>query len=263
MFGIGGTLDGGLATALQKKGLPPYAPVDTWMLTRPEAVEEAHRSFVQAGASHLLAGTFRMLPHLTPQWAELVEGAVTVALRAAGHRATVWASIGPASTATQSWTRLDFHTRQRQAEGWGTLAERCKSLGVSGIVLETFTDPLECVHAVLQIRSVLGDFPLVASLVPREDGRLWDGAYPSHALAALRNAGANYVGFNCASPVAIEAALQLSGGADWAKPSMGELTSSEWVAAGRRIAASCPFFGGCCGVSSTEIAALRGDQTFQ
>ena len=39
--------DGGLATTLQRHGLPPYTPVNAWIRDRPEAVVAVHRAFVE------------------------------------------------------------------------------------------------------------------------------------------------------------------------------------------------------------------------
>src|SRR5690606_6236062 len=98
-------LDGGLATTLQRHGLPPFTPVNDWLLARPDAVRDAHAAFAKAGAELVLAGTFRVLPHLDARWPTLLERAVSLCLQGVSGRAEVWASIGPAST--PDWRYLD------------------------------------------------------------------------------------------------------------------------------------------------------------
>jgi methionine synthase I (cobalamin-dependent) len=233
-------LDGGLATTLQKQGLRPFTSVDDWVLTRPDDVEAVHRAFTRAGAEVVLTGTFMAVPHRRGDWANVVDRAVSLASRAvAGTGAQMWGSLGSAGLPGE----------------YAVVASRMADR-VSGVALETFVDAGAAVAAVREVRRAFPGLPIAATLVPRADGRLWDGSEPSPALDALRAAGATFVGFNCAPPSAVAAAVARAP-CDWVKPNRGELGRDAWAAVVRAIPAA--HVGGCCGVEPEDLASLWGD----
>lgn len=246
--------DGGLATTLQRLGLPPHTPVDDWVLTKPETVEGAQRRFVDAGAQVLLTATFRALPGVTDQWRAVIDGAVDIALRAADGRAEVWGSIGPSG---KDWSTLNGPERQALAEGWALVAQRMAPR-VSGLVLETFTDPREAGDALFAVRSAAPDCQVVVSLTPRPDGRLFDGSEPGPVLAALKASGADYLGFNCGQgPDGVLAAVERCTHRDlWVRPAG---TADDPRSLATRLAPwlrRCAVIGGCCGADPHAIHAL-------
>lgn len=234
-------LDGGLATALQARGLPPFQPVEPWLLSRPHEVEAAQAAFVDAGARVLLTATFcTRAPD--PGWTELADRAVAIARQGAAGRAHVWGAIGPVGGDVAA------------------LARRLTELGAEGIVLETFTDASACEQAVRAARCGAWHVPIVASLCPRDDGRLWDGGDPVPALGRLLAAGATVVGFNCGTgPGSIEAAIDRCDAVHaplWAKPSRGGADDDALLAALVRLSRRCRYVGGCCGVDARVIRAF-------
>lgn len=253
-------LDGGLATTLQADGLPKWTPADEWILSKTDRVEAAHRRFVEAGSEIVLAGTFRALPHLNPNWDAVAINAMKAVTNAtAGTRAEAWASIGPGSTRDTTW--LDLPARRRYAvnAGWRDLAAKVLDHGAVGIALETFVDPYEAVEAVESVRAVAGTkVPVAATLVAGPDGCLLDGSPPFAHLNALVEGGATIVGFNCGGSVKdilstlswcreIEAPI-------WLKPGRVKEDSDEDVLAVLdRIAAEADYVGGCCGVTPELI----------
>lgn len=222
------TLDGGLATTLQRHGLPAFSPVEPWVTDRPDAVLDAHRAFVAAGAQVLLTATFRCLPSERSDWAVVGARAVELARTAAGGDAAVWLSLGPG----------DGH-----AQVVAALGDR-----VDGVVLETFTDESALVTAVRAVRGVWAG-PLVGCLVPspRRD--------PRAAAAALLAVGATGVGFNCGAAAHVVAAARAVP-ADvplWAKPNDVGPATPELA----ELAARCAWLGGCCGTGPEGVAACR------
>lgn len=246
-------LDGALATTLQRAGLPPFTPVDDWILERPDEVRAVHRAFAEAGAEIVLAGTFRALPHLTTRWAEVLDRAV--ALARVGP--PVWLSLGPASTPSRSWR--DHPDRPLLAASWAEAAQRGVFTGAEGIVLETFLDPEEALAAVGAVRPALPSTPLVVSLSPAADGRLADGSEPAPWLARLGSEGASGAGFNCGTgPASIRAAVDRCGAVPiplWARPSRGEADDETLLETLAHLATRCRWVGGCCGVGPETIAA--------
>lgn len=234
--------DGGLATTLQAQGLPPFTPVDDWLLERPGAVEATHRAFVEAGADLVLTGTFRTLPALRPRWQELADAAVEAAVSSGVE---VWGSVGPASTPDRAW-------RPGEDPGWSALAKHLAP-HVCGLVLETFVDPEEARAALAAVRDTA---PVVVLLTVRSDGRLVSGAPARPALQRLLDEGAAAVGLGCGEP---EGARRVAEGWEgpplWLRPGCtGD--ASAWLRTVLALVPHASVVGGCCGVSPTLIGAL-------
>lgn len=234
--------DGGLATTLQARGLPPFTPVDGWLLERPDEVARAHRAFADAGAACVLTGTFRTLPSLGPDWERVADRAVEAAA-AAG--VDVWGSIGPASTPARRW-------RPGEDPGWGALAARLAP-HVRGLVLETFVDPEEALAALGAARDLA---PTVALLTVRGDGHLFGGAPAGPALRRLLAAGAVAVGVGCGGPEGARRALERwDGPPPWVRPGC-DGDEAAWLSVAVELAPRAAAIGGCCGVSPALLGAL-------
>jgi len=245
-------LDGGLATALQREGLPLRTPVNRWLLDLPRLVEHVQRQFVLGGSQGLLTGTFRTLAPIEPKWRETSSAAADIACRAANGEAWVWGSIGPSGT---DWDTLTQAERGTWRGAWGDLAKNIQDR-VHGFVLETFVSEDECKEALESVKSVCPDIAVVTCLVPSRTGRLVSGEPLRPALDRLRFSGADLVGLNCVPPETMARALvSLEGiGPLWLKPSMSE----SWVAAVEALSDRCEWVGGCCGVPQAQVAQLSG-----
>ncbi len=240
-------LDGGIAHTI---GCPSRT-CRAWSADRPPIGADggaSHAAFVQAGARILSTDTMHLWPAVGSPWAADVDNAVALA-RSRAAAGEVWGVIPPASMAKFRWLDAGFRERVRLKSGWSQLAARFVAAGVDGLVLQGFSDVVECAAAVAEVRSVAPTLLLVASLSPRDDGRLQDGSDPASALLALRQAGASWVGFGCGTgPASISAALALAPDAEWARPSGGDLSPGDVAAALVRMGEQCHFVGGCCGV---------------
>ena len=64
-------------------------------------------------------------------------------------------------------------------------------------MLETFASLAEAREAVLAVREVSVETPLIAQLTFQRDGRTWTGEEPADVARELHNAGAELVGVNC------------------------------------------------------------------
>ncbi|MEZ4322456.1 MAG: homocysteine S-methyltransferase family protein [Myxococcota bacterium] len=230
-------LDGGLATTLQAQGLPPYSPVEPWLLEHPDRIVRAHRAFVEAGAQIVLTTTFRCLPGLRDDWPTLVPRAIELA-RASGAP-EVWASFGPG----------------------GGHAEVARLAGplVDGLVLETFTSPDEALAALDAVRPHVRG-PCVVSVVPGAHGHGLDGRPLADPAQDAMRRGADGFGVNCISgPVAVAAVDALPDGIPvWAKPSGDPraVAASAQREAFRTLAPRVQWLGGCCGTTPDAIREL-------
>lgn len=237
--------DGGLATALQDRGLPPGAPVDDWVVARPADVVDAHRAFVEAGADLILAGTFRTLPTIRADWRDVADAAVGLAREAARSRpVAVYASIGPAAAPGEPLPDGVF----------GAVAAHVAP-HIDGIVLETFVDPAACALAVREVAPI--GPPVVASLVVSSAGTLFSGAPARPALLELLEQGATAVGLNCGDADGAVRALEgWDGPPIWLRPGRTRGPVSAWVDGVRGLFDRAAVVGGCCGVPSGAIREL-------
>ena len=216
-------LDGGLATTLQRVGLPVYSPVEPWIDAHPERIREAHAAFAAAGSQIVLTATFRA--HTMTDGPRLAVRAVELA-RSAG--VAVWGTFGPGAA--------------------DRLPELVRVMDVDGFVLETQVDADAMLDAVRAVRSVT-DRPLAVTIVP---GFIAD---PRRALTRARDLGADVVGANCA-PVeqireVIDAIRDL--GPLWAKPS-GDRAPERLAPLIRALGAD--HVGLCCGGGPEHVGAL-------
>lgn len=232
-------LDGALATTLQSEGLPPRTPVDAWLRTHPEHVADVHAEFAAHGAELVLAGSFRLLPHLQPDWRALLRQALDLA---AASSVPVWASVGPPGEPGRPW--------DGDVGGYQLLAAALEGQ-VAGVVLETFVDPLE-LEAVLSAMLPGLAVPIVTSLSPAPTGGLWSGADVVGALDRLREAGASMAGFNCGPGCCAAARRCLDAGehVDWLKPNQDDEPVDD------TLLLAVPHVGGCCGTTPAHIEAL-------
>ena len=156
--------DGGLGTSLIGLGTPVDACLEALNVRRPEIVELAHRSFVDAGARLVLTNSFganryRLERHgLADRVDELCAASVARA-RAAGAD-LVAGSLGPLGV------RLAPYGRVRDVEAADAYAEQAAALvgaGADLLVLETQTDLREIEVAVQAVRGAVGPVVLIVS----------------------------------------------------------------------------------------------------
>ena len=102
--------------------------------------------------------------------------------------------MGPSG---ERWDRLSSAEREAATEDAVGQAMALLAAGVDGLVLETFPTLAECEAAVRAIRSKT-DAVLFAQLSFLRHAATEDGAAPEEATEALRDAGADVVGVNCA-----------------------------------------------------------------
>lgn len=244
--------DGGLATQLQQRGLPPATPVHGFLRHHPDRVLDAHRAFAEAGAEILIAGTFRALPGLEEDWRALQDRAVALAREAVGADGEVWGSIGPWTTPVGG---LGDAERARAQVAWRAAADHLEPQ-VDGLLLETFTDRSSGLAALEAVGS--RSVPVVLTWSPDPGGVLYDHTTAQDAVTAALAAGASATGFNCGiDPEGVVEALKhcVEDGL-WVKPA-GVVDDPEALArALEPWLHRCAVVGGCCGATPEAIQAL-------
>jgi homocysteine S-methyltransferase len=273
-------LDGGLSTALEESGFDVSGPMWTGelLLSNPDAITAAHRSFVDAGADILITGSYQISFEggRSVGWSdEDVERALrnsTAAARLAANEDTiVAASVGPYGAHLNDGSEFrghynagarairDFHDRR---------LDIVLDTEPDMLAIETMPD-LDEVRMIMElVESKKPEIDFWVSFTVREAGQLSGGATFAEACAVVeRHSSAIAIGINC-SPLSVITPTLTSvetdlpfvvypnAGQSWDSESMSwagkpefatHVNSEEWVSAGARI------IGGCCGYGTSQI----------
>jgi 5-methyltetrahydrofolate--homocysteine methyltransferase len=193
-------LDGAMGTMLQERGLQPGQSPEEMNLTMPEVVAGVHKEYLEAGADIIVTNTFggssAKLSHygLEDKLHEINSRAVAIARKVAGNNAYVAASIGPTGRFVEPVGDCSF---DEMAAIFREQALPLIEAGADLITLETFLDIKEARAAVIAIREISSDIPVIAMLTFDDNGRSVLGTSPEAAAITLEAVGANLVGSNC------------------------------------------------------------------
>src|SRR6185369_11803091 len=153
-------------------------------------------------------------------------------------------------------------------------AEALVAAGADLISLETFLDIKECRAALIAVREVSRDIPVIAMLTFDDNGRSVPGTPPEAAAITLTAAGADIVGSNCGLGVdGIHDILCKMRGVthlpliSQANAGLPQLINGTTVFPGtpqemtayhdRMIALGVRVIGGCCGTTPAHIRAMK------
>ena len=268
--------DGAMGTQLYAQGFFLNVCYDELVLKQPALVRGVHEAYVAAGAEILETNTFGASPTklaaygLADETERINRVAAELARSAASDRATVTGAVGPLGV------RLEPFGPTSRAEAEAQFARQVRGLldgGVSGFVIETFSDLTELRAALDAVRS-LTDLPVVAQVTIGTDGLTYLGTAPEDVARTLTEWGADVIGVNCSvGPAGVLDAIErmakatdrpLSGQPNAGLPKAVEdrkiyLASPEYVAsyARRMVEAGARFVGGCCGTTPEHIKRIR------
>jgi 5-methyltetrahydrofolate--homocysteine methyltransferase len=270
-------LDGAMGTMLQERGLKPGQSPEELNLTAPEIVAGVHAAYLEAGADIIVTNTFggssAKLEHygLGDKVAEINAKAVRLAREVAGDKAYVAGSIGPTGRFVEPVGDLSFD------EMSAIFSEQAKALieaGCDFLTLETFLDIKEIRAAVIAIREISQEIPVIAMLTFEEKGRSVLGTPPEAAAITLEAVGASMIGSNCGLGVdgiyeilramrqvtSLPLICQANAGLPILKDGQTVFpgTPQEMTAYHERlIELGVRVIGGCCGTTPAHIAAMK------
>jgi methionine synthase I (cobalamin-dependent) len=268
--------DGGWGTEFQKLGLAPGECPDRWNLDHPDRVERVARSYAEAGSRVILTNTFganRVVLErqgLADRAAEINRAGAAISRKAAGSRATVFASVGPTGKMVSAGEIEEADLQKVFAEQAAALAEG----GAQGFVIETFAEVAEARCALAAAKAT--GLPCIVSMVfdsGKAKDRTMMGTTPEQAAAELDEAGADAIGANCGQGIEgyIPICERLRAATKrpiWIKANAGlpemvdgravyRATPADFAKHALRVkAAGASFIGGCCGTSPAFIQAL-------
>jgi methionine synthase I (cobalamin-dependent)/5,10-methylenetetrahydrofolate reductase len=270
-------VDGAMGTMLYGRGMFLNVCYDELNLRQPDLVRDIHREYVRAGAEVIETNTFGANPiklascGLADETERINTVAAGLAREAAGDRAAVVGAIGPLGIRIEPFGEMSVD------EARAAFARQARGLldgGVSGFVLETFSDVAELRAALQAVRS-LCDLPVIAQMTVGTDGKTHYGTDPETFGPELEAMGADVIGVNCSVGPhgvleAVEKLARVTSRPLSAQPNAGlprevgdrkiYMASPEYMAsyARRMVETGARFVGGCCGTIPEHIKAIVG-----
>ena len=270
-------VDGAMGTMLYGRGMFLNVCYDELNLRQPDLVRDIHREYVRAGAEIIETNTFGANPiklascGLADETERINTVAAGLAREAAGDRAAVVGAIGPLGIRIEPFGEMSVD------EARAAFARQVRGLldgGVSGFVLETFSDVSE-LRAAFQADRSLCDLPVIAQMTVGTDGKTHYGTDPETFGPELEAMGADVIGVNCSVGPhgvleAVEKLARVTSRPLSAQPNAGlprevgdrkiYMASPEYMAsyARRMVETGARFVGGCCGTIPEHIKAIVG-----
>jgi 5-methyltetrahydrofolate--homocysteine methyltransferase len=188
--------DGAMGTMIQRYGLKPGQPPETFNILHPEIIEEIHRKYIEAGADVITTNTFGAnelkLKGTGYTVEQVISQAVALARRAAGSR---WVALdmGPIGQLMEPMGPLSF---EQAYELYARQVKAGVQAGVDLILIETLGDLYEAKAAVLAAKEN-SSLPVICTLTFDQSGRTLTGTDPLTAVVVLEGLGVDALGVNC------------------------------------------------------------------
>lgn len=268
-------LDGGYGTEFLKRGYSAGL-IESLNLTAPQSVIKLHREYAEAGADIILTNTFSAnraklrTHHLEEETEKINRAAVRLARTASAGKQFVFGDIGPTGYFLEPLGELSF---DRAYEIFQEQAGILIKEGVDGLIIETMSDLKELKAAVLAIRDLNSDLPLIAQMTFDEKGISVTGTSLNIFVSLLNDLDVDVIGINCSltpeqmlplfGELSKYSTKPLSVEPNAGKPVLSEgrldyptdpvefaLYMKDFVELGANIA------GGCCGTGPEHIKAM-------
>lgn len=256
-------LDGATGTRLQALGMPEGVCTPAWVLDHPEEFIAVQRGYVQAGSRVLTAPTFGADPESLKGYGlgdcaeDFNRRLVELTRQAAGGKALIAGNLAPCGLG-------EFGVREGRFEdvvdNYKVQARALRDADVDFYLVETMVDMAEARAAVLAIREVDEERPVVVSFCCDEEGRTPSGVDVLAGLIVMQGMQVDAFGLNCApadwmleqlerlAPYASIPLLAQPNGGDWPE---------DWTARCAKLGVR--LFGGCCGTTEGDIRRMAAD----
>ncbi len=273
-------LDGATGTNLMAAGMPLGVCPEQWILEHPETLIDLQVRFLEAGTNIVYAPTFTCNRiklkeyHLESKTKEMNERLVALsreAVRRCNGRGYVAGDM--TMTGRQLFPIGDLQFEEL-VDVYKEQAAALLSAGVDLFVVETMMSLQETRAAVIAIRELSEDIPVIASLTFREDGKTLFGSTPEVSVIVLQGLGADAVGLNCSTgpeemTELLERMKRYATVPVFAKPNAGMPELENGVSVYKMtpkyfadcisdlVDAGANLVGGCCGSSVEHIRAVK------
>lgn len=197
-----------VAPVLARQGFTEAGDVEYATLMEPEAVEDALRLNLVAGAQCLVTETEGMTPArlahhgMADRMPELVKAALDTANKLRPQHVLV--EIGPCGLPLDPSSKASLNENRDQ---YARAARACEGMQLDAFFLNGFTNPSDLKCALMGVRQVSG-LPVFASVDVAADGTLADGRSTfAEALSVMAEFEASVAGFSTKAPLADACAL--------------------------------------------------------
>ena len=273
--------DGAMGTMLQKRGLKPGDLPDLMNISAPDAVQEIHKLYIEAGSDIISTNTFGANAftlretNYTPE--DIISAAVSNA-KSAIHEAKlidatrvetiVALDIGPIGELLEPVGDLEI---QQAKEMFVQQAIAGEKAGADLIVIETMSDINE-IEVAIKAAKENTKLPVFATMTFNKNGRTFMGADVESFVRLAEALGVTALGMNCSLepkdmyPVAVEFAkiaklpliFKLNAGLPDGKTGEYSVDPKEFAEQFLPFAdLGMKIVGGCCGTSPEYIKELR------
>ncbi|MCR5147653.1 MAG: homocysteine S-methyltransferase family protein [Eubacterium sp.] len=273
-------LDGATGTNLMDVGMPLGVCPEKWILEHPDKLIALQTSFIEAGSNIIYAPTFTCNRiklaeyHLENETVRMNKALVALSKDVVArnfHRGYVAGDM--TMTGRQLYPIGDLHFEDL-IDVYKEQASALAEAGVDLIVVETMMSLQETRAAVIAIREVCPEMPIIVSMTFNEDGRTLFGTPPEVAVTVLQGLGADAVGINCSTgpeemTEMVKTMKKYANVPIFAKPNAGmpELVDGKSVylmkpsffadCARKLVYAGASMVGGCCGSNCKHIEKLK------
>ncbi len=270
-------LDGATGTELFKRGLPPGAPPELWIRDNPQVIQAVHREYYAAGSDIVLTCTFganrvKLANHrLENRLQELNVMNARASREVVPDGKFLFGDISATGLLVEPFGPLAF---EEAVDIYRQQAAALLEGGVDGFMIETMIDIQEVRAALLAVRDVAPDHPVITGLTYDAAGVTLGGTTPDVALVTLQSLGADAVGCNCSTGpdemlALLERMLPHARVPLFIKPNAGmpclrdgenhyDLSPKDFSAAVLRgVGMGARIVGGCCGTTPDHIRATR------
>jgi len=260
-------LDGGTGTEFLKMGITCDPVLAN--LSHPQAVEDLHLAYLQAGADVITANTFGAYSHKHKNFTEIIDAAMAhtrAAVKKAGH-GMVALDMGPTGLTLEPYGDA---TREEIATIFAATVEH-GAQQADLILIETHTDLQELELAVTA--ALKPGLPVWATMSFDTRGRTMFGASVGEMVELLETLGVAALGLNCGQGLdyayIIEETLSLATVPIIFQPNAGlpkvvdgavtySVLPDEYGAFMAAMAGKgVTILGGCCGTTPAHIAAMK------
>ena len=192
-------LDGSYGVQLLMRGYRD-SPAETYNVRQPEVVATLQREYVACGVDLLSTNTFNSNPRklktlgFGEDFERFNRAGVRIAKEAARDKARVFGNM---SATGEFVFPLGGYTFDEAVETFRRQAAILYEEGVEGFLLETFSDIKELKAAIMAVRKVTADLPLIVNMTFEADGRSITGTSAESYAVSIQDLDVDVIGINC------------------------------------------------------------------
>lgn len=190
-------LDGAYGTEFFKRGFKGL--IELLNINDPGAVERLQTEYIQAGADILLTNTFsanrmKLKAHGVEDEFERINRRAVEIARSVSKGRLVFGDISSTGSFVQPLGEISFDQAYEIFKEQASVLIQAR---VDGIIIETMSDLKELKAAVLAVRDLSSDLPLIAHMTFEEDGKSVTGTSVEIFATLMNDLDVDVVGINC------------------------------------------------------------------